>query len=218
MTPTGPWSENWDIVEPLGKGGQGTTFIANRKSDGQKGVVKILKHQDSDEARRRMHREVSNLKTLHGAGCKVPQIFDGNTDQFESSSIDLFFVMEVISGQRLCDVVGEKGVDFNKSILLVKDLLETIKKALVEDVIHRDLKPENIIIRNFEANDVVIVDYGLSFNATQDGDVTRASETLDNSFFSLPERRVVGGNRRDPRSDLSSFSLWHHSEPLHSLC
>jgi hypothetical protein len=34
--------------------------------------------------------------------------------------------------------------------------------------------------------------------------VTRASETLDNDFFSLPERRVHGGNRRDPRSELTS--------------
>jgi len=182
--PDGPWSENWSIVEPLGKGGQGTTFIATRKTDAQKGVIKILKHQTSDEARRRMYREVANLKALHGAGCKVPQILDGNTEKFESKDVNLFFVMEMIPGQRLCDVVTSKGgLGLSKAMDFAFDLLATVKKALVEDVIHRDLKPENIIVREFEKNDLVIVDYGLSFNATDDGNVTRVSETLDNDFL-----------------------------------
>ena len=202
----GTWLEQWNITTPLGKGGQGTTFHVTRKNDGQEGVIKILKHQNNEEARRRMFREVANLKTLQGAGCKVPQILDGNTEKFESKDIDLFFVMESISGQRLCDIVTTNGgLGLQKSVSIALDLLLTVKKALVEDVIHRDLKPENIIVRDFEQNDLVIVDYGLSFNATEDGEVTRASETLDNSFFSLPERRVLGGNRRDPRSEFTSI-------------
>ena len=90
MTPMGTWLEQWNITTPLGKGGQGTTFHVTRKNDGQEGVIKILKHQNNEEARRRMFREVANLKTLQGAGCKVPQILDGNTEKFESKDIDLF--------------------------------------------------------------------------------------------------------------------------------
>ena len=101
--------------------------------------------------------------------------------------------MESISGQRLCDIVTTNGgLGLQKSVSIALDLLLTVKKALVEDVIHRDLKPENIIVRDFEQNDLVIVDYGLSFNATEDGEVTRASETLDNSFFSFLKGGFLG--------------------------
>jgi hypothetical protein len=47
------------------------------------------------------------------------------------------------------------------------------------------------------------VDYGLSCNEDASDEITRTSETLDNHFLSLPERRVRGGNKRDPRSDLA---------------
>jgi serine/threonine protein kinase len=164
-----PWSEQWNVTAALGKGGQGTTSIVTRKNDGQEVVIKILKYQNSEEARRRMYREVANLKVPHVAGCKTPQVLDGNTEQFESKDIQIFFVMELIPGQRLCDVIQTSGgIDLQKSANIALDLILTIKKALDEEVIPRDLKPENIIVRNFDQNDLVIVDYGLSFNAAED--------------------------------------------------
>jgi len=104
---------------------------------------------------------------------------------------------------KACIERGRLGVE--PAIQLTLDLLGTMKVALVHQIVHRDLKPSNIVMRSIDPLDAVIVDYGLSFNAAEQQDISRPSETLDNSFLSLPERRVPGGDRRDPRSDLTGI-------------
>jgi len=201
-----PWDDKWIIEKEMGGGGQGTTFLVNKIKNDTKGVLKVLKNQKSDQARRRMFVEVSNLTALHSAGCKVPKILDSNIEKFEQKGVKLYFVMEHISGKSLADTVQEKnGLSLKKSCSLVFDLCKTEKKALDENVIHRDIKPENIIVRSYSKNDVVIVDFGLSFNQDEPKNLTRNSETIDNEFLSLPERRVRGGDRRDPRSDFTGI-------------
>ena len=202
--PEGPWSEKWEGVGPLGGGGQGSTFRVRSRASGSEGVLKILKYQDRDQARRRMSQEVTNLTVLHNAGCKVPKVLDANVTEFEAKSTQLYFVMELVEGDTLADLVSHRGrLSLEQSLALARDLCTTVGKALVEGVIHRDLKPQNIVVRSLDPADVVVVDYGLSFNAEDPQDLTQTSETLDNSFLSLPERRIPGGDRRDPRSDLT---------------
>ena len=50
---------------------------------------------------------------------------------------------------------------------------------------------------------MVVVDYGLSFNV-EDDDITQTEETFRNRFLDLPETNTPGGDRRDPRSDLTA--------------
>lgn len=200
------WDEKWEIIKPLDPSGQGKTAIVKNKVTEEEAIIKILKYQKSEQARRRMFREVSNLKVLIDAGCKVPKVLDNNVDQFENTEMPLYFVMEIISGKTLLEVVSEKnGLPIDDAIDLTLDLVNSFKIALNEDVLHRDIKPENIIVRSVKKHDAVIVDYGLSFNKDIDSDLTKLDETLDNKFLSLPERRVRGGSRRDSRSDLTGL-------------
>jgi len=199
-----PWSSKWTIKSDIGRGGQGTTYLVESVTDARLAVMKVLRNQKNPQARRRMFQEVSNLKVLESAGCKVPVVLDSNVQQFEANDLPLYFVMQHVSGKNLAATVDEqKSLGLPQSISLIIDLTATMRKAAQEGVLHRDLKPENIIVRTIEPADAVIVDYGLSFNDEFDEGVTNPSETLDNKFLSLPERRVPGGNRRDPRSDVT---------------
>jgi serine/threonine protein kinase len=157
------------------------------------------------KARRRMAQEVTNLKVLHSAGGKVPRVLDGNTEQFENPNIPLFFVMDFIPGRTLADTIDSSGASLEKAIGITLDLCATVKIAAKEGIVHRDIKPENIIIRAMEPPDVVMVDFGLSFNEDDDASLTSVDEALDNKFLSLPERRGPGENKRDFRSDLTGL-------------
>lgn len=202
------WDSKWEWVnnEKIGAGGQGTTFLVKDKSSREIALVKELKHQRNEKARRRMFQEVQNLRALHSAGCKVPKILDSNVELYEQTQTDLYFIMEFIEGRTLAEEIRNLNTkSIQTAIAFTRDLLSTMKIAFAENIQHRDLKPENIIVRNAQSADLVIVDYGLSFNKDSDISVTEVDEMLDNKFLSLPERRIKGSDRRDLRSDITSL-------------
>jgi len=210
MSVSGPWEKNWVEIEPLGGGGQGDTLLVKSISgEPARAVLKLLKSQkvQDSKARGRMAIEVTNLKVLRNAGGKVPQVLDGNTEKFEDQNATLYFVMEFIQGETLAKAVqSSNGLPVETSIGIAIDLCSTLRTAIKSGIVHRDIKPENIIVRSLEPPDVVMVDFGLSFNEEDaDHNFTSADESLDNKFLSLPERRGPDENKRDFRSDLTGI-------------
>lgn len=214
-----PGSPRWVRGRSLSGGGQGDTFeVVDTKGaaeDFPGAVMKLLKPDKANDpkARRRMYQEVANLKVLHSAGGKVPRVLDGNTERFEELldvsmgiALPLYFVMELIPGKTLADVIRDKtALPLEQAVGLVLDLLATVKVAAKYGIVHRDIKPENIIVRTLEPPNAVMIDFGLSFNEDDDSKLTSADEALDNKFISLPERRGPGENKRDFRSDLTGL-------------
>ncbi|MCZ6655358.1 MAG: phosphotransferase [Planctomycetota bacterium] len=205
MSTKQPWTECWEVKEDLSRGGQGTTKVVRRSSDERAGILKILNNQKSTQARIRMYQEVAHLKVLHSLKCRVPEVLDGNTNEYEDPDVLLFFVMERIEGETLTELVRkEGGLSVEESVGITTMICETIQKAIAEGIYHRDLKPDNIMVKPSDDRRIVVIDYGLSFNSREPISITQTGEQLDNEFLSLPERRAPGGNRRDPRSDITS--------------
>jgi len=207
MNTNGQWNDKWTEVRPLGGGGQGDTLLVRSNSDQtRQAVLKLLKpHKAQDpKARRRMYQEVANLKILRNAGGKVPEVMDGNTEDFEKVNVPMYFVMEFIGGDTLANLISKnRSFSVEDSTGIALELCSTLRVAAKEGIVHRDIKPENIIIRSSRPPDVVMVDFGLSFNEDADQTNTSVDEGLDNKFISLPERRGPGENKRDPRSDIT---------------
>jgi hypothetical protein len=129
-------------------------------------------------------------------------VLDSNTDLAEQAGIPLYFVMEYIEGETLSDHVKNKGpMLLDEAVRVVVAILETLEIGHGVNVQHRDLKPGNIIIADGKP---VVVDYGISFNKESDADWTDAGEQIGNRFIGMPEGRATGGNRRDPRSDITA--------------
>ena len=214
MSAEKPWSQSWIEIEPLGSGGQGDTLLVRAASgDPTKAVLKILRsHKARDaKARGRMAQEVTNLRVLHNAGGKVPRVLDGNTEKFEDANLSLYFVMEHIAGNTLASVIDQSsGLSVEASVGTALELCSTLSVAVKEGIVHRDIKPENIIVRSTAPPDVVMVDFGLSFNEDEDHNYTSDDESLDNKFLSLPERRGPDENKRDPRSDFTGVCAILH--------
>lgn len=204
-----PWRTKWIEAKPLGAGGQGDTYIVKSVSNEEdQAVLKVLRPHKAQEpkARRRMFQEVNNLRVLHSAGGKVPEVLEHNTEKFEDANEQLFLVMEYVRGLTLADTFRrEVSLSVEASVGIALDLCKTLSIAVREGIAHRDIKPENLIIRSLEPPDVVVVDFGLSFNEDDTTNLTETEETLDNKFVSLPERRGPGENKRDFRSDITGI-------------
>ena len=201
-----PWESEWEFVKDLGKGGQGQTKKVRLKSDPTKhAVVKELNKPEWMQARLRMRRETMNLETFKKAGGKVPAVLAGNLEDYDKDGTPLFFVMEFVEGPTLKTYVEERGgLPIDEAIAFVLDLCETMKLAHQNDLVHRDLKPANTIVRDATKNDLVIIDYGLSFNhRNEDGTVTQVGEHFWNELLALPETNTEGVDNRNKCSDVT---------------
>lgn len=142
------------------------------------------------------------MRLLHNAGASVPEVLDDNIDQLSNDAIPLYLVMEYFDGLTLDKYVDRDGpLTVDNSILLVLSLLKTIQCAHSEGIYHRDIKPQNIMVQESPSLRTVLLDFGLSFQLENNFDVTADSEAVGNMFMVLPEQRIAGGDRRDPRSD-----------------
>ena len=202
MNPTATWQANWIIEKPLGKGGQGDTFLVKGVSSEQLGVLKLLRDERKREkkARARMAQEAINLDIVAEAGGRVPRVFENNTSNYKDIDAELSFVMEYVRGESLKTVVQNEGrLSPEKSIEIGIALCDTIALAHASNVLHRDIKPDNLVVTSLDPVDISIVDYGLSFNelsVAEESDLTDTIETIGNRFSDLPERHTPNAKRQ----------------------
>jgi serine/threonine-protein kinase len=211
MSEAHPWERNWKVEDAnFGGGGQGKAQLVSLKTKPDTArVLKILKRQNNAKDRQRMNREVTSLRTLANQGVKVPRVLEANTHEAENLRAELYFVMERIPGLTLDKEIKARGpLPLEQAVAVTLDLCTTVAAAHRERVLHRDLKPENIVVRDFEKADLVIVDYGLSFNEEEDEDVsiTDTNDTLGNRFFRSLDFTLPGADKRNPLADMASLS------------
>lgn len=199
--------DKWKIQRRLGGGAQGSTFLV--QSTKEPDLLAVMKTQVAErqrdiQSRLRMNQEVANLQLLAETAAKVPRVLDSNTHLFATDA-DLYFVMDFVTGASLSEIVKRAPLSLNQAVGLTLDLLATIDACHKKGVMHRDIKPANLIVRSIEHADVVIVDYGLSFNeaVSSESDLTTTDEAIGNGFTDLPERRTPGAQRRY-ESDLTA--------------
>lgn len=194
-----PWADTWSFVDDLGSGGQGATSLVKRKN-GTLGVLKILHKQNDPERRARMWREARTLKTLEHP--QIPRLLDTNAGEFKGDA-KLYLVTEFIAGRTLGEVVSERRPTLDEAFELTISLCGTLAYTHERGVSHRDIKPENVVLRGSSFGDPVLIDFGISFNATDPDDkLTDESQHLGNRFIDLPELKR-GPLKRDLRPDLT---------------
>jgi serine/threonine protein kinase len=149
------------IVQPLGKGGFGRTYIAEdtRRPGNPHCVVKHLKPASSNptflkNARRLFLTEAETLEML-GKHAQIPRLLA----YFEEDQ-EFYLVQDLIEGYSL-NHEFKPGQRWSE--LRVCEMLQDVLNILIfihgQGVIHRDIKPENIIRRRQDGK-LVLVDFG----------------------------------------------------------
>ncbi|MEG3878860.1 serine/threonine-protein kinase [Microcoleus sp. herbarium7] len=151
----------YQVIEPLGQGGFGATFLAKDISlPGQPScVVKQLRPSSSsprvlEMARELFKREAKTLGKL-GDHPQVPRLLD----YFETEQ-QFYLVQEYVKGSTLKQEVKQSG-RFNESDVknFLLEILPVVQYIHSQGVIHRDIKPANII-RRVQDSHLVLIDFG----------------------------------------------------------
>ncbi|HEX8736720.1 MAG TPA: serine/threonine-protein kinase, partial [Pyrinomonadaceae bacterium] len=154
-------SNRYRIVQNLGEGGFGQTFLAEdlHLPTKPRCVVKHLKPQAGDEetvrlARRLFEQEAEVLYRL-GNHPQIPTILA----HFEEAG-EFYLVQELIEGKTLSQEFarGRKYTE-SQAIDLMRQVLETLAFVHEQNVIHRDIKPSNLIRRASDGR-IFLIDFG----------------------------------------------------------
>ncbi|MEW6493571.1 MAG: serine/threonine-protein kinase [Cyanobacteriota bacterium] len=152
---------HYQVVEPLGMGGFGQTFLArdNHLPGNPLCVVKQLKPKNNDSttlatAKRLFNREAEILYRL-GNHDQIPRLLA----HFEQDN-EFYLVQDYIEGQPLDqELANRKKLSETSVIRLLRDTLEVLAFVHQQNVIHRDIKPANLIRRNTDGK-IVLIDFG----------------------------------------------------------
>jgi eukaryotic-like serine/threonine-protein kinase len=179
------------LIEPLGRGGMGEVYLAER-ADGrfeQKVAVKLIKRgMDSVEILRRFARERRILARLEHPG--IARLLDGG----ETPDGRPYFVMERVEGEPITDYCRARGVPLEDRLRLFALCCDAVDAAHRGLVVHRDLKPSNILVT--PDGQVKLLDFGIAkLLGEEDGEMqlTRLGERVITPAYAAPEQILGGG-------------------------
>jgi len=199
------WTQRWTRLADGGGGGQSDTkVVVDRTGVAGHFFLKILRSQNDPNRRRRMFREVAAYKTLNHDG--VPKLIDSNADHYDDLAYKLYLVTEYVEGVTLETRVAAAPLSFEDAVHVVLAVLDVVAYCHATGVLHRDIKPDNVMFREGSLDNPVLVDFGLSFNESDEQPLaTLPAEELGNRFLRLPEFSV-GGENADRRSGVSDLT------------
>ncbi len=156
-------NNRYQVIEVLGAGGFGETFLAEDSymPSRRRCVIKQLKPitannpQTYQMIQQRFEREAATLEYLGESSDQIPKLY-----AYFSENGQFYLVQEWIHGQTLTQIVKAKGL-LNETAVreILLRLLSVLDYVHSKGIIHRDIKPDNIILRLADGKPFLI-DFG----------------------------------------------------------
>ena len=174
------------LLSPLGDGGMGVVWLAER-ADGQLKravALKLPRLAWGSGMAERLQRERDILATLEHP--HIARLYDAGVDQHGRP----YLAMELVAGQPI-DVYCRAGpLPVRECLALVLQVAAAVAHAHARLVVHRDLKPANILVT--ADGQVRLLDFGiaklLEGERTQETALTRVSGTALTLDYASPEQ------------------------------
>lgn len=196
----------------LGIGGTAVVFEADRLSDGEPVVVKVLRPTfvDNPDLVRRLRREVEVYRNVRHPGL-VPMYDEGILSGFPGADGSPYLVMERVYGeclQRLLRRTGTLSADLVGAIAM--RVASILHAAHGHGYVHRDVKPEHILMDRDENGSlrVRLLDFGVcaSVRAPKDERDREVGRVFGTPSYVSPEQ-ASGDPDVDARADIFGLGI-----------
>ncbi len=175
------------LQSPLGQGGMGTVWRAQREDGRYEGDVAIkLLHLSLLEhsAAQRFAREGTILAHLSHAG--IARLFDAGV----TPTGQPYLVLELVQGAQIDRHADAARLSIEQRITLMMSVLDAVAYAHNHLIVHRDLKPSNILVD--DAGAPKLLDFGIAKlideEAQAAGDITREGGRALTPQYASPEQ------------------------------
>ena len=195
--------DGYKIIEPIGMGGMGTVYLAERQGEGfsQKVALKVIKRgMDTHTVLRRFLTERRILADLEHPN--IARMLDGGSTEDGSP----YFVMEYVKGERLRAYCDDHGLDIRSRLLIFAKVCSAVNYAHQKLVVHRDIKPSNILVT--EDGEPKLLDFGIAKLLNPDRTASDHAATATNFRVMTPEYASPEQLRGSPTTTLTDvYSL-----------
>jgi serine/threonine protein kinase/Tfp pilus assembly protein PilF len=177
---------DYQLLEEVGRGGQGVVFRARQKSLNRIVALKVISvGQWASEAHlKRFRREAEAAASLDHP--RIVPIYE--VDERDGSC---YFSMKFVEGGQLDEVVRRKPISIRQAAELVAKMARTVHYAHEHGIVHRDIKPGNILLD--VKGEPHLTDFGLARLVETESAMTRTMEVLGTPSYMAPEQ-AVGNN------------------------
>ena len=182
----------YTLVSPIGRGGMGTVWLAER-SDGlftRRVAVKLLNAALMGRSgEERFKQEGSLLGRLTHP--HIAHLMDAGV----AESGQPYLVLELVEGQHIDQYCTRRALSVEARLRLFVDVLDGVAHAHANLIVHRDLKPSNVLVR--DDGMVKLLDFGIAKLLDQESDGPAVPLTVDGAHALTPEyaapEQLTGG-------------------------
>ena len=187
----------YKFVRKIGRGAMSDVYLAERNSDKQTVVLKILNlaSVENEVLTKRFMLEAELLSGINSPF--IVKVYDyGMTDEYA------FIAMEFLPRG---DLKQRFDLGFNDEIavLYMNHIAHGLKAIHDAGIVHRDIKPANIMFRGDDS--LAIADFGISKKEMLDEELTVTGQILGTPHYMSPEQGE--GREIDARSDIYSAGV-----------
>src|SRR5437016_416138 len=177
---------DYELVEEVGRGGQGVVFRARQKSLNRTVALKVISlGQWASKAHlKRFRREAEAAASLDHPSI-VPIYEVGEREGA------CYFSMKFVEGGQLDEVVKRAPMSIRQAAELIAKVARTVHYAHEHGILHRDIKPGNILLD--AKGEPSLTDFGLARLVEAESTVTRTKEVMGTPSYMAPEQ-AVGNN------------------------
>src|SRR5438067_484763 len=177
---------DYELLEQIGRGGQGVVFRARQKSLNRIVALKVigLGHWATEAHLKRFRLEAEAAARLEHPGI-VPIHEVGERDG------SCYFSMKFVEGGQLDEVAKSEVMPVRCAAELIAKVARIVHYAHEHHILHRDIKPGNILLDT--KGEPHLTDFGLARLVETESTVTRTLEVLGTPSYMAPEQ-AVGNN------------------------
>ena len=212
---------DYRIINSLGRGGFGITYLAEQvslhrrvcikeffpkdyyKRDGDTGALTLSSDGFAEmmgKFKAKFVKEAQTIATLNHANIiPIHDVFEENNT--------CYYVMEYIEGESLSDIVKRGGAMSERdAVAYIKQVASALEHIHEQQIMHLDVKPGNIMVRSKD-NRAILIDFGLSkhYDATSGEATSTTPVGVSHGFAPMEQYRPGGVSTFSPETDIYSL-------------
>jgi serine/threonine-protein kinase len=174
-------SDDYELLEEIGRGGQGVVYRARQKSLNRTVALKVI---GISHGRTKAHLKRFRLEAEAAARLNHPFVVP--IHEIGQRKGRCYFSMGLVEGARLDQISKREPLSTRQAAEVVAKLARTVHYAHQHGIIHRDIKPGNILLD--AKSEPHLTDFGVAQLLETENDATCTIEVSGTPSYMAPEQ------------------------------